>query len=67
MATKTITQRIQSDLEEKGQVMLADYKGVTSFRNRLYDLKGEGWKVKRIGKVGNIKGYELIEKPSEVL
>lgn len=65
MQRETIAQRIQSDLEQKGKVMVEDYEKLLSFRHGLYALKAKGWKAKRIGERGSITGYELVEKPKD--
>lgn len=54
---------VEKTLRDNREIVLSDFKDKRSIKNYLYQLKREGWELKRIGERGNITGYRVIGEP----
>ncbi len=60
-------EQIKKRMLSYGKVMLSSDDDVTALRQHIYALRKNGFVINRIGDRGNIKGYQLIEAPEELV
>ena len=54
-------QAIKSELVASGKIMISNSDNVMALRNHICRLRKQGFVIRRVGKIGDIKGYELID------
>lgn len=65
MAERYSYEQIKASMLEHKKILLSDDDDVLALRQHIYALRKDGFVVKRIGEIGDIEGYELVEKPND--
>ena len=58
-------EQIKARMLRDKKVMLSSNDNLLALRELIYRLKKEGFVINRIGKRGNIKGYQLTQAPGD--